>query len=84
MTPELSGIVAEEHTSIVNRKDNLQGEPTQESICQNPELLGGAEGEEQKGSKISAGRASVKAIEEYPRNWRGSHGGPTSSVSDVF
>ena len=60
--------VAEEQTSIVDRKDHLQGEPTRESICQNLEHLGGAEGEEQEGSIVSAGCASIEVAEEDPRS----------------
>jgi len=88
--------VAEEQTSIVDRKDHLQGEPSRESIRQNPEHLASAEGEEQLGLTVSAGCASVEVTEEDPRIWRGHHGednllrlkdrgvcGPTSSVADV-
>ena len=88
--------VAKKQTSIADRKDHLQGKPTRGSICQNPEHLAGAEGEEQEGSTISVGCASVDVTEEDPRRWRGSHsevdvlrledrgvGGPTSSVADV-
>ena len=66
-------IVTEEQTSIADRKDHLQGEPTRESFCPNPEHLAGAEGEEQEGSTISVGCASVDVSEEDPRRWRGSH-----------
>ena len=58
--------MAKEQTSIADRKDHLQGEPTRESICQKPEHLGGAEGEEQVGSTVSAGCASVEVTEEDP------------------
>jgi hypothetical protein len=81
---------------IADRKDHLQGEPTRESICQNPEHLARAAGEEQEGLTISAGGASVEVTEEDPHRWRGSHGnidvlrfenrgvgGPTSSIADV-
>ncbi len=40
--------VAEEQTSIADRKDYLQSESSRESSCQNPEPLEGAEGEEQE------------------------------------
>ncbi len=40
--------IAEEQTSIVDRKYYLQSEPSRESSCQNPEPLEGAEGEEQE------------------------------------
>ena len=66
ITPVLSVIVAEEQTSIAGRKDHLQGEPTRESCCHYPEHLGGAEGEKQEGSTVSAGCASVEIPEENP------------------
>jgi len=68
MNPELSVPLIEEQTSIANNKDHLQGEPTRESICQNPEPLEGAEGEEHEGSTISAGCASVEVAEENSRS----------------
>ena len=50
ITPEISVTVVEEQTSIAEGKDHLQGEPTRESFCQNPEHLGGgAAGEGQEG-----------------------------------
>ena len=88
--------VAEEQTSIAEGKDHLQGEPTRESFCQNPEQLGGAAGEGQEGSTVSARCTSVEVAEEDPRSWGGPHGevdvlrledrgvgGPTSGVADV-
>ncbi len=60
--------VAEEQTSIADGKDHLQGEPIRESFCQNPEHLGGAAGEEQEGSTVSARCTSVEVAEEDPRS----------------
>ena len=59
---------AEEQTSITDRKDHLQGEPTQESFCQNSEHLGGTGGEEQEGSTVSAGCTSIEVPEEIPHS----------------
>ena len=60
ITPELSVTMAEEQTSIADGKDHFQGEPTRESFCQNPEHLGGAAGEEQEDSTLSARCNSVE------------------------
>jgi len=72
--PKLSVTVAEEQISIVYGKVYLQGQPTRESFCQNPEHFGGAASEEQEGSTVSARCTSIEVAEEDPRSWGGSHG----------
>ena len=75
----------------------MHGGPTRESICQIPEPFESAEGEDQEGSIVSAGCASVEVAEENPRSYRVPHGefdvlrledrgarGPTSSIADVY
>jgi hypothetical protein len=59
--------MAEEQTSIDNRKDHLQGEPTRESICHNTEARAGTVREEREGSPIFAGTTLVEVAKEDSR-----------------
>ncbi len=88
--------MAEEQTSLSTAKTICKVNRYGSNFAKKLECLEGAEGEEQKGSKVSEGGASVEKSEEDPRGRSGLHGKvnelhledsgvgrPTSSMADV-